>query len=318
MRTGYEQIASLIQRIYSMSKTHSPLVSAILLMLYLTLAANTVGEPQEISSAEYATILNLSGKQRMLSQKMSKEMLLIATNVNKQENLENLKKTITLFDKTLAGLEFGDDELQLPPTHSQPILDQLGKVKELWKPYYEMAQTVVDSGRVSKTQMYMIEAKSTPLLDEMNSAVKLYEQEAKSSQLASDPGLAVAINLAGKQRMLTQKMCKEYLLIALGHKEDNTRSNLQETINLFDRTLNGLLDGDESLGLNATTDEQIRKQLNIVKGMWMPFYEIIEKATKPDGEKFVIDDIQILAEQNLPLLAEMNKAVGMYEQLASE
>ena len=53
------------------------------------------------TSAEYGTVLNLSGKQRMLTQKMSKEVMLVALNVDTQNNLSNLKKTSGLFAKTL-------------------------------------------------------------------------------------------------------------------------------------------------------------------------------------------------------------------------
>ncbi len=40
----------------------------------------------------------------MLTQKMSKEILLIAKGVNTEQNKENLENTARLFDKTLKGL----------------------------------------------------------------------------------------------------------------------------------------------------------------------------------------------------------------------
>jgi len=77
------------------------------------------------SAAEYGVVLNLSGKQRMLSQKMSKEVMLINLDYKKDINLENLKKTVSLFDKTLKGLRDGDESLGLPPTTSRRILRQI-------------------------------------------------------------------------------------------------------------------------------------------------------------------------------------------------
>ncbi|MCK4442577.1 MAG: type IV pili methyl-accepting chemotaxis transducer N-terminal domain-containing protein, partial [Sulfurovaceae bacterium] len=47
------------------------------------------------------TVINLAGKQRMLTQKMTKEALFIAKGIDVKENIENLKKTVSLFDKTL-------------------------------------------------------------------------------------------------------------------------------------------------------------------------------------------------------------------------
>ena len=53
------------------------------------------------TAAEYGVVLNLSGKQRMLTQKMSKEAVLVALGVNKDGNLANLTATRDLFAKTL-------------------------------------------------------------------------------------------------------------------------------------------------------------------------------------------------------------------------
>jgi hypothetical protein len=61
--------------------------------------------------------------------------------------------------------------------------------------------------------------------------------------------MGATINLAGKQRMLTQKMTKELLLVANGIDADANKANLGKTVALFQSTLTGLLDGDEGLGL---------------------------------------------------------------------
>ncbi len=54
------------------------------------------------------------------------------------------------------------------------------------------------------------------------------------------------INLAGKQRMLTQKMSKEVFLLSAG---SNTRGALLKTMALFEKTLTGLVHGDKKMGL---------------------------------------------------------------------
>lgn len=53
--------------------------------------------------------------------------------------------------------------------------------------------------------------------------------------------LAVSINLAGKQRMLTQKMTKEVLLVKAGIKKEENLKNLRASRDLFHQTLNGLI-----------------------------------------------------------------------------
>ncbi|MFT5697318.1 MAG: hypothetical protein ACI8ZB_000166 [Desulforhopalus sp.] len=270
------------------------------------------------TAGEYGTVLNLSGKQRMLSQKMSKEVMLINLNFQKDNNLNNLRATSALFDKTLKGLRDGDESLHLPPTTSRRILKQIDdKIQPLWIEYYGNIQAILDAGSVSAAQLEAVAQSNLPLLKEMNKCVNLYEKDASKAGMKSDPGLAVTINLAGKQRMLSQKMSKEFLLIASNHKVEENRLNLQETSGLFERTLTGLLDGDSTLDLPGTKDEATRAQLEKVQLLWTEFKPSVEFAIKEQGA-IPEEKIASLAKQNLLLLKEMNKAVGMYEIKASQ
>ncbi|MFT5698125.1 MAG: hypothetical protein ACI8ZB_000979 [Desulforhopalus sp.] len=268
------------------------------------------------TAAEYGVVLNLAGKQRMLSQKMSKEVLLIARQANVEKNLQNLEATAQLFDDTLAGLLNGDKELRLPPTVNFQIKMQLGKVQLLWARFYPPIKEIIDNKTVEDLQAWTIAEKNLHLLKEMDACVKMYEIDAVKAGLKSNPDLAVALNLSGKQRMLSQKMSKEYLLIAYGHKAKDNQENLKQTYTLFERTLVGLINGDEGLQLKKTTNKVIVNQLSAVKGLWELFKPIVV-AGAVDGTSSITDaKITELAEANLILLKEMNKAVGMYEKEA--
>ncbi len=288
-------------------------LSLIFLIPVMFPCANAAGP----DSAEYGVVLNLSGKQRMLSQKMSKEVMLVALGVDLDQNLKNLIATSTLFDETLKGLRNGSDSLRLPPTSSKRILRQLDKIDALWSKFYPEIRTVIDNRSVSKQQVMAIANNNLPLLKEMNKAVGLYEKDAQKGGLKSDPGLASSLNLSGKQRMLTQKMSKEFLLVAYGEDVANNKLNLLETYTLFERTLNGLLDGDQTLGLPGTKQQNIRKQLAVVSDLWKGFKPLVAKGSE-EGSDISKDMIVKLATSNLPLLKEMNKAVGMYEKEAAK
>lgn len=264
------------------------------------------------TAKEYGVVLNLSGKQRMLSQKMSKEVVLIALEENKAENLKNLKSTVALFDKTLIGLKDGDASLKLPPTTEGRILRQLKKTDLIWKDMHSAVKNVISNGKASKSDVAKVAELSLPLLGNMNKCVKLYEKDASKAGLASNPGLAVTINLSGKQRMLTQKMSKEFFLIAYGHDAENNRLSLLDTYSLFEKTLAGLLDGDTDLDLPGTKRKHIRDQLAKVKALWVTFQPKIAKAAKTNSSS-TKSEITAIATQNVPLLGAMNSAVKMYE-----
>jgi len=269
------------------------------------------------TSAEYGVVLNLSGKQRMLSQKMSKEVLLVALGIDLDNNLANLTATSSLFDKTLKGLELGSAGLNLPPTSNKRILRQLEKINKLWSEFHPIIKVILNSKTVTPEQVASIASNNLPLLKQMNKAVGLYEKDAQKGGLKAAPGLASTLNLSGKQRMLTQKMSKEFLLVAYGHESEPNKLNLLETYTLFERTLQGLRDGDETLGLPGTKSETILQQLAVIEGLWLTFKPIVANAVEQSGE-IQVDQINSLAVNNLPLLKEMNRAVGMYEKEAAK
>ena len=291
------------------------LLCTVLALFIGTLSTSLQAAP---TTAEYGVVLNLSGKQRMLTQKMSKEVALIALGVDTQANLANLKATAGLFDKTLKGLKDGDASLGLPATEVKRIRRQLDKVAAIWAEFYPQIQQVLDTQNVSDQALQTIASKNLPLLKQMNKAVGLYEKDAQKSGLEAAPGLAATINLSGKQRMLTQKMSKEYLLIALGHEVETNKLNLLETYSLFDRTLTGLRDGDDTLGLPGTPQAHIRDQLATVDKLWQGFKPLVEQGASPQTTSLGPDQIQQLAQSNLPLLKEMNAAVKLYEQEAAK
>ncbi len=271
------------------------------------------------TAAEYGVVLNLSGKQRMLTQKMSKEILLVALNNDAEKNIQNLAATSGLFDKTLKGLRDGDASLKLPATSNTRIVKQLDKINDsYWQEYHTLIQAIVASGKVTKAQVEQAATLNPPLLKQMNKCVKLYEKDAGKSGLKSDPSLAVTINLAGKQRMLSQKMSKEFFLTAYGFNVQENKLNLLETSTLFDRTLQGLQNGDSVLDLPGTKDSAILAQLSVVEELWTKFKPVVEEACNPAVATISSDQVKVVADLNLPLLKEMNKAVGMFASQAAK
>lgn len=254
------------------------------------------------SEIDYGTVINLSGKQRMLTQKMSKEALLVGLNVDKEDDLKRLKESRDLFDRTLKGLRDGDEELGLAPTTQPHILKALSKVDKLWDDYDFAVSAIAQVGEVYKPQVKIIAAQNMPILRAMDRAVNLYEGAASLDDM--EPSLATAINLAGRQRMLSQKMTKEFLFIAIGHNQSLNKRSLRETMYLFEITLDGLIGGDETQGLSPAPNQAIRSQLLRVKSLWREFRFLLEKKSSDET-------IRDIASMNIHLLREMNKAVEM-------
>ena len=252
---------------------------------------------------QMAVKINLSGKQRMLSQKMTKEALLISLGVDTEVNKKNLEVSATLFDQTLKGLQSGDESLNLTKTDNTKIIKQLNEVTTLWKEFYPNIKAITASDNDNKA-LKNLASMNLPLLKTMNKAVGMYTK----SSGADLNDLANVINLSGRQRMLTQKMTKELLLVASDINKSDNLDNLKVTAQLFDKTLKGLMSGDKDLNLPTTKSAAILKQLVVVKLLWDEFQAVVEKADTST------ESLKKVAELNLPLLAEMGAAVKMYEE----
>lgn len=135
-----------------------------------------------------------------------------------------------------------------------------------------------------------------------------------SSAYATRHEMGIAINLSGKQRMLTQKMSKEIFLIAKNVDAVANRENLKKTASLFERTLKGLMDGDKDLELLGTIDPIIRSQLVTVKKLWNDYKPLLEKIAHGGPNDVPMDLLVKAANLNLPLLREADRAVRMYER----
>jgi len=90
-----------------------------------------------------STVINLSGRQRMLSQKLTKELLLLLQNQTqelKEKYRELLRITSANWSQVHIGLQHGDEELKLPGNNSQEVQNLFADME----PYYQIIKSSVD------------------------------------------------------------------------------------------------------------------------------------------------------------------------------
>lgn len=142
-------------------------------------------------------LINLGGRQRMLSQKMSKEAALFVSSADAKEKealKANAARSMEVFDITLKALiESGEVPLSLDPSGArglcpaspEPALSQLMKVKALWKDFSTHMVKVLSDGKDPAQDIAFIKANNTVLLKEMDAAVTMLQtmSEQKVSRL---------------------------------------------------------------------------------------------------------------------------------------
>jgi len=259
-----------------------------------------------LSNKELATTINLAGKQRMLSQKITKEIFLIKSSIDKKKNIKNLNHSIKLFEQTLNGLINGDKELNLVAIKNSKIQKRLKIVEKIWKKFHKDIENILHN-RSSKKSYHSIAEINLQLLKEINKVVEMYIKRGDSSNLKSS--LTNDINLAGKQRMLTQKIAKEILLITNNINTKENKKELQTTISLFDKILKGLQNGDSSLNLKGTKLTKIKKELKIAQKDWEDIKPSLDyKKLQKNRGKLKESIIKLDS-----LRTQMNQIVSLYE-----
>ena len=251
--------------------------------------------------------INLSGKERMLTQKMTKLALQSSLNIQKDESRKALKKVADLYAKTLTGFKNGDADLGLKATTNKKVKEQIAVVEKAWKPFYEAVNKIVDGKDKDGKALEYIVANNEELLKLSNDLVEAYESSNTSINYLEKARLHV-VNVAGRQRMLTQKMTKEKLLLLKGEK--SYAPKLAKTIKLFDSSLTELIKGDKSQNITKPTNKKIIKQLKVISKLWEELKPLYEK--KKNSPK----ELATIITKNETLLKEMNTMVKMAEKEA--
>lgn len=130
---------------------------------------------------------------------------------------------------------------------------------------------------------------------------------------------ASIVNIAGKQRMLTQKITKNVYF--LYQKKENNFTEIDNAISEFNHSLKTLIKGNELLGIQAAPTKQLKTQMNKVLILWTSF----EKNVKEFKEALLKNDLQklnstikFINNNNNKLLQEVDQVVTLYTDYIEE
>ncbi|MGB0419235.1 MAG: type IV pili methyl-accepting chemotaxis transducer N-terminal domain-containing protein, partial [Opitutales bacterium] len=142
------------------------------------------------------------------------------------------------------------------------------------------------------------------------------------SQVQKDE--AYLINLAGRQRMLSQKMTKEFFQYQKQPTEASAAA-LMKTVKVFDQTLSAFIGGGStSLTLDpdsakrqqiaAISNPEQLAQLRRIQTLWADFSGAIDDFLENSSNAAAA----FVTKNNMALLKESNNAVSIFQRHASE
>ncbi len=215
-------------------------LSKILAFAFLsTLLAATSAPAAPIEDLGEA--INQAGRQRMLTQRIVKAYTQILLGVERKDAQQQLHQALSLYQTQLDNLK--------AYASSPEVTESLSQVEQLWGPFQRAAEGEADSAGLTR-----LVAQNEALLAASHQVV--LDLEALSTTPAGR-----LVNIAGRQRMLSQRMGKFYMLHAYGIRDASIRAGLFKAASEFEIALAEL----KSSPLNTT---EINNDLNSISDYW--------------------------------------------------
>ncbi len=274
----------------------------VLILTSVLTNVNTVNAQQEnkFGILTFNKAVNISGKQRMLSQKMAKSYLYLVSNPSDTKAKRDLITSKIIFEK--------QNKIILQNSKYKVTKDKLVQVNNLWEKYkknlestpnYENAKIIIDL--------------NTDLLKATNDVVSAIIIESKRANEGKDnvfdeggdetsTELKQIINTAGRQRMLSQRLALYYFTNQAALKSQDYEQMLKNVYYELDGAITMLL-------ISEFNNSQIDEKLGIAMSKWE---EVKNNKEKLFNQGFQPKEMYRISNE---LTAAFNAVTVLYEKV---
>lgn len=227
--------------------------------------------------------INKAGRQRMLSQRMSKAWLALLLNVEKTAAQQVLDKSLIQFDKQLTELRAFNATPEVQTTYT--------KLDAAWTEY----KTLLTSKAPARDA-------ATAVLQQDAKVLALAHQGTQQLEAFLAKPLGKLVNLAGRQRMLSQRMAKFYLATTLPVDAANAGLEISRAHDDFVSAMRILRTAPE-------TTPRIKNELGVADAQWVFFETALQNLQEGAQRPRAMSDIFLTSEN---MLNVMERVTDLY------
>jgi uncharacterized protein YeaO (DUF488 family) len=249
------------------------------------LSALLLSVPASAEIADLNSAINKAGRQRMLSQRMAKCFFQIGLGVDKDRSRRVLDSSVALFERQLGELK------SFAP--SPEIRETYQKLDKAWQGYRQALIATVPQ-----------QADGVRILQMSDELLRLAHQGTQQLESRSGTRASRLVNIAGRQRMLSQRMAKFYQAAAWGVGGEQAGAEIDKARSEFVTAL-------EELSTAPSNNAPLREELELVKQQWMFFENALSQRSGADQRQATT-----VATTSERILETMENVVALYEKLA--
>jgi len=227
--------------------------------IFLTIVGMSFSSIAMASNAVSDTVklIDIAGKQRMLSQRISKDYLYAGRHVATAKATKELKASLDELNKAhkLLVESINDPEIQ-------NLLSFVKMSSEDFEATAKQKFTIDNAQLIIDLSESMLEG-SQYVVDSLKQKVKVKE--------------SAIVGISGRQRMLAQRIAKYYIAYQAGIKDKNTVDQMKAAVKTFTEAHNKLMK-------NQANTPEINRKLHEIDRLWKivyKFYLNIEKGGLP-------------------------------------